>query len=163
MSVTDERRAGYPARHVPVTCVKCGADIPPDRNMLVAHVTSHREGIRQGDRVCAGCVDELVKACRPYYCYHVPWEGDGVRGKRTRGEYQHWCDRCGRPFMGALARRYCSDECGQRTRAERRDRTRDRESRRCVVCGDPFTPPRADGRYCSPACRQKAYRRRKAG
>jgi hypothetical protein len=29
------------------------------------------------------------------------------------------------------------------------------------VCGEPFLPPRSDGRYCSSACRQKAYRRRR--
>ena len=34
--------------------------------------------------------------------------------------------------------------------------------RDCDQCGDPFTPIRADARYCSPACRQKAYRAPKA-
>jgi hypothetical protein len=33
--------------------------------------------------------------------------------------------------------------------------------RRCGQCGEEFTPPRSDARYCSPACRQKAYRTRK--
>jgi hypothetical protein len=30
----------------------------------------------------------------------------------------------------------------------------------CETCGESFTPTRSDGRYCSGACRQKAYRRR---
>ena len=31
---------------------------------------------------------------------------------------------------------------------------------RCVACERKFTPRRSDGRYCSPACRQRAYRER---
>jgi hypothetical protein len=30
----------------------------------------------------------------------------------------------------------------------------------CAICGEAFTPPRRDARYCSPACRQSAYRER---
>jgi hypothetical protein len=36
-----------------------------------------------------------------------------------------------------------------------------RQERSCVVCGEAFTPPRRDGRYCSSACRQGAYRTRR--
>jgi hypothetical protein len=32
----------------------------------------------------------------------------------------------------------------------------------CARCGTTFTPPRSDASYCSPACRQAAYRERKA-
>jgi hypothetical protein len=32
--------------------------------------------------------------------------------------------------------------------------------RTCPTCGNTFGAPRADGRYCSNACRQKAYRTR---
>jgi hypothetical protein len=31
---------------------------------------------------------------------------------------------------------------------------------KCVTCKEPFTPARSDARYCSPACRQRAYRDR---
>ena len=34
---------------------------------------------------------------------------------------------------------------------------------RCRVCGESFTASRADARYCSSACRQDAYRKRKRG
>jgi hypothetical protein len=30
----------------------------------------------------------------------------------------------------------------------------------CVLCGASFKPRRSDARYCSAACKQKAYRRR---
>ena len=32
----------------------------------------------------------------------------------------------------------------------------------CETCGREFTPRRNDARYCSAACRQKAYRHRNA-
>jgi hypothetical protein len=34
--------------------------------------------------------------------------------------------------------------------------------RDCAQCGRAYTPPRNDGRYCSAACKQRAYRRRHA-
>ena len=33
----------------------------------------------------------------------------------------------------------------------------------CAQCGEHFEPKRSDSRYCSSACRQKAYRERSAG
>jgi hypothetical protein len=36
------------------------------------------------------------------------------------------------------------------------------EARLCDVCATPMPDGRTDRRQCSPACRQKAYRRRKA-
>jgi hypothetical protein len=34
---------------------------------------------------------------------------------------------------------------------------------RCGSCGEGFTPARPDARYCSAACKQRAYRRRRNG
>lgn len=45
----------------------------------------------------------------------------------------------------------------------RERRRRRRANRRCAGCAAIFTPSRADGRYCSPACRQRAYRQRTTG
>jgi hypothetical protein len=59
----------------------------------------------------------------------------------------------------------CSPLCARERRnaIAREGRLAARENRSCEVCGDPFTPARADGRYCSSACRQDAYRKRKLG
>jgi len=58
---------------------------------------------------------------------------------------------------------YCQSCASDAENARQRDlRREDRANRACESCSDTFTPPRADGRYCSPACRQKAYRQRKA-
>lgn len=68
------------------------------------------------------------------------------------------CEVCGRDVVN---RRYCSDRCEYKAGNLRR--RVGHESRRCVVCEEPFTPRRKDARYCSSACRQDAYRKRKDG
>ena len=52
----------------------------------------------------------------------------------------------------------CSNRCHQRARRKHRHRW----PQRCDVCNKQFTPRRPDAHYCSNACRQLAYRRRKS-
>jgi len=56
--------------------------------------------------------------------------------------------------------RTCSKRCTE-IAAKRRRRHATTSERSCETCGETFAPPRSDGRYCSNACRQKAYRKRK--
>jgi hypothetical protein len=76
------------------------------------------------------------------------------------------CRGCGRPLyqlQGSFRRLECSHRC--RTVAYNRRRRAAAAAKRevlCVTCGQPFTPPRASSRYCSNACRQRAYRQRRA-
>src|SRR5262249_7721198 len=42
-------------------------------------------------------------------------------------------------------------------RARRRDR---RGTHDCQMCGETFEPTRTDAKFCSAACKQKAYRKR---
>ncbi len=77
------------------------------------------------------------------------------------------CDMCRR-----LVPYYYCDKCRARWDANRqaeRDRENQKRRRRrqwrrtgltCEVCESHFTPGRVDARYCSPACRQRAYRQR---
>lgn len=60
---------------------------------------------------------------------------------------------------------FCSEACKRKQASQRyaaiaRQRRAEARgpSRQCAVCGEPFEPARADARYCSPACKQKAYR-----
>ena len=57
---------------------------------------------------------------------------------------------------------YCSSECRRnaegKRRAERAKAARGRA--KCKHCRRRFDAPRRDTRYCSPACRQAAYRAR---
>jgi len=69
------------------------------------------------------------------------------------------CIVCGRVTTGR--KKYCSQRCCNDAYMERR-RQRHIVSlqKKCVVCGKSFTAKRADTRYCSPACKQSAYRKR---
>jgi hypothetical protein len=71
------------------------------------------------------------------------------------------CRYCDRYMKGdgrwVRQRSTCSYRCTRLARQGAR-----REPRPCDECGEVFPPTRADGRYCPPACRQKAYRARKA-
>jgi hypothetical protein len=81
------------------------------------------------------------------------------------------CARCGRSFLvrcDGVA--YCSRDCQQADRNERRAEKRERERQRhprkpikCARagCGQSVPPERSTRRYCSDACRQAAYRGRK--
>jgi hypothetical protein len=81
------------------------------------------------------------------------------------------CDACGQTVtavegMGQYCRRlhlFCGDRCRSRyysrLRSKRAARAREKV---CEVCGEEFTATRRDAKTCSPACKQKAYRRRRA-
>jgi predicted nucleic acid-binding Zn ribbon protein len=82
------------------------------------------------------------------------------------------CEGCGRTVHETERRwharhHFCSDACrrkheSQRSAAIARQRRAEARgpSRQCVVCNEAFEPARADARYCSPACKQKAHRDR---
>ena len=87
---------------------------------------------------------------------------------RHTGPGKSWCRGCERPF--GLFRRggvgwkrdglcyRCAHE--EDLKAARERRRAHRANRSCPQCGAIFTPSRSDGRYCKPACRQRAYRER---
>jgi len=92
-----------------------------------------------------------------------PRQCAGCAGQRYRGtEYQRdlWT-KYGRQLDRHGRCPACAVDAEKMRKRERR--AAGRTGLRCQTCGDPFTPPRSDGRYCSPACRQKAYRARRGG
>ena len=70
------------------------------------------------------------------------------------------CGGCGRVFYTTIyTKKYChSYWCGNQAnnRRQREYRQIHRQDLVCQCCGEKFTPKRADARYCSNACRQKA-------
>jgi hypothetical protein len=103
-------------------------------------------------------------------CGREQWEDVSDDDRRYFSRYQlreetrPYEGGCGREVTNTTyaSRRWvtaCSERCS--AKALRRMR---REHRRatCETCGETFTPTRSDSRYCSPACRQKAYRERKS-
>lgn len=86
--------------------------------------------------------------------------GIASRHEDRLGTRHHLCDGCGRPVAPSLMKpgqRYfvCSERC---LREARRPPPPEHT---CLVCEVTFTPTRKDANYCSPACRQSAYRHRK--
>jgi hypothetical protein len=89
------------------------------------------------------------------------WEVYESRECATCGRPVHNTDRRGRRWV------FCCDQCRAQHQSsrqaavarERRAEARD-VSRPCLECGEHFEPRRADSKYCSPACKQKAYRKR---
>jgi hypothetical protein len=89
---------------------------------------------------------------------HPEWARYGMRVKSTV------CRRCGRKryYQGSelWPRTYCTEACRLQARRERYRHSRTRLEATCLRCGREFSTTRAAGRYCSPACRQRAYRQR---
>jgi hypothetical protein len=56
----------------------------------------------------------------------------------------------------------CSEDCGHKARAvrDKAARAKRRGTRDCQSCRKTFTPTRTDSRFCSVACKQRAYRQR---
>jgi hypothetical protein len=82
------------------------------------------------------------------------------------------CECCGRTVHNTEppSRRkhiYCSDNCKRRHGSDcqsaiaRQQRAEARgPTRVCGQCGEHFEPARADARFCSSVCKQRAYRKR---
>jgi hypothetical protein len=85
------------------------------------------------------------------------------------------CEDCNQPFArDNEKRRYCSQSCKSRAAGRRQrhaeqdlrkrpqppERKRPQLATRCRECEEPFEPPSARERYCSPQCVETASRRR---
>ena len=72
------------------------------------------------------------------------------------------CKGCGREFYTQIeTKKYCLYSlCGNRgyQKELKQRRQQARKDMVCPVCEKAFTPKRSDAKYCSNACRQKAYR-----
>jgi len=138
--------------------------------------------IRTGEYTNGYPLDTRVPACRecavknPGIDTHIAyWVGKPLRGgsidtyqrcypgfRVTDDKLFSYCMGC-RRLLGATCvwpEVHCSPECTRAARNQRRRITP--QQHECATCSKTFTPPRSDGRYCSPACRQRAYRQRQA-
>lgn len=150
---------------VSVTCWDCDREIPADepiytdRELWVMIGTGHDSRavswLERHGPWCAECAPSAEGSNRPWRDW--PWDAPHPIPPRP-------CAWCSRPYHGHPANRFCSERCANADRTERRRLSRERHRARCLcaACGEQFTSPRSDARYCSPACRQKAYRDRLA-
>ena len=102
---------------------------------------------------------ERVSICGPCWENYGPQDAPNEPRKR----FERTCAGCGEPIMisGGYHRSgwhdvVCSNRCHQRHR-----RKLHRPRRKCGTCEKRFTAVRTDARYCSNACRQWTYRKRK--
>lgn len=132
-------------------CGDCGAPIAPGDAVWMGWHRDPRSRARELHPVCQDCHRATT--------YFPAWQ-------RARP-----CDLCKRDVTyhrhaGLSTRRvyiFCSERCRNRYAAKRRSAVLALDRHRlCSVCGEHFQPPRSDARTCSPACRQKAYRQRRA-
>jgi hypothetical protein len=159
----------------------------PDREMLEKYF-----GPRTDEQIAAHAGARFLKdaAYRCDRCEHVFQTGDVAYRRRMQLEpdiMSHWklmsvCEECVQgwhpswwkhrrapvPCLGGCGvlvadwHRWqrvttCSKRCSKLVARVQHD------EQACEVCDEMFVPKRADARYCSGACRQDAYRRRKAG
>lgn len=117
---------------------------------------------------------QLFSICDKCFLKREEWRGRirYLKGWFERYVKEDWreplpCVHCGRPVR--IPTRYqrrpiiCGKECRAAV-ANARARARLRRvlpPRVCAKCGHAFTPRRTDTRFCSLACKQSAYRRRR--
>jgi hypothetical protein len=158
LGVTDDdpereyRRIIRNAQEDASVCAKCSRQIAASdpvwrdrlslgRSLFCVH---HRETIAP---VCSSCVSKY----------------DGLSPRFSPGP----CDGCGRVVHNLYSGPdrslwFCSEVCQAKARAAQgRERRREaRDSQTCEGCAKTFNPTRMDARFCSVACKQRAYRQR---
>ena len=125
-----------------VTCVGCKGPFAPEALWAFGNA----DNVWHTRLLCRPCVDR-----------EWPYAGYPVSQRRSRV-----CCQCGRRRYQNVHRLhvYCTEDCERQARRERRRRPRGRKPGVCTYCEQPFTASRSDARYCSPSCRQFAYRQR---
>jgi hypothetical protein len=156
-------------------CCRCGVAIPrndpvwmiPCRLIwpLVENFYVHQDTAAAGCATCArGLVEEVQKRFDQYRDPEECWKVSGRVWPTRQGP----CPGCGRQVHlvdSYTCRYFCSDRCRNKVYGARYRELNPRPKKcrvfiQCVVCGENFAPRRADAKTCSPACRQKAYRKR---
>ena len=155
IGVTDDdaahrrRRAIRHAAKTGLHCAKCERELTPNEPVWRAQMSLGRSMFGAG---WYSAVAPYCKGCRPKY--------------RQFQERPKPCCGCGRPVRNewnAIRRRYtsCSEACSRRVGHYRARMLRAEAPgwRECAGCGSDFDPARTDAKFCSVACKQKAYRR----
>jgi predicted nucleic acid-binding Zn ribbon protein len=108
--------------------------------------------------ICRNCGGELKPPERiNLYRRSVELYCDAC-AKREDWIPDHRCVVCGVVMIGQASR--CSETCDRKAASEARRKRRAwrRGKKICQTCGERFEPTRTDAKYCSAACRQRAYR-----
>jgi hypothetical protein len=131
-------------------CLRCRAPFAPEQIVIMVHEHLIAEVI---GNACTHTT-EWVTICT--VCATVAEQAAATRKCPCRG--------CAQPMLSPTSLKahqlVCSNRCAQRVR--RGQRRACRTMIHCSACGSAFRPKRSDARFCSAACKQKAYRLRAA-
>ncbi len=127
------------------TCAKCGRNLQRGEPAWRVRISIGR--IRGVVPVCEQCKPSGVRILPPYPCEHC---GRTVLNEENERQYSR-------------KRVYCSLRCRAKlkTALKKREREGQRQRLLCRSCGKQNKTLRMDTVYCSNACRQRDYRRRK--
>lgn len=145
-----KRRIKHESDDTALLCEQCHRDIGPEEPVW--------RGGYQRAVSCKDCGSDAKRTERPKPC-------EGCSRPTVHSGY-------GRPFvyepgLGHSKRTFCCNRCQEAFyRGRRKERISDERlkagPRRCEECQEILDGQRAEARYCSNACRQKAYRQRRA-
>jgi hypothetical protein len=140
------------------------AKIPPNIRALVEVIEQNARpyyGPRGSESVCVGCARlRGHDVARDFRGSAFPGRDACVScGRPVR--YHFWVRRPAYRKPTICSRRCSLNRATARAKQVRKDR-REETTGWCRECCEEFTPTRSDARYCSTACRMRAYRQRAA-
>jgi hypothetical protein len=179
-----KRHRDYEARQTAEICGECGGTLGPDATIY--RLRFFREGgiyPSYPTRVlCEECasrprkprfsLNSVVRAQQLSKKHGLSFE-DAYQQVITRKLVYDYCETCDRKVVWEESKRdrrgggrlyvFCSERYARDIyRQIRNARNAEAREKPCEVCGERFTATRRDAKTCSAACKQKAYRQRKA-
>ena len=152
-AVTDSRNGDlWGAWWAAESCGRCGEELTGIIYRLERWYIGGRHSGPPGPvPICGTCFERKRSYLATPWTYRCPAEP---------------CEACGRSVVSNLryGRRfvYCSARCARRLYNRNRSEKRAASRRStCGACGEQMSPSRSDAYYCTNACRQQAYRKRK--
>jgi predicted nucleic acid-binding Zn ribbon protein len=139
-----------------------------DENEAVVAIIALEVGLylgRTGQMVGVEAIDFMQAAVEAYRrnIGDATSSDEKLPGNLAPPARAQWCVVCGRPLSkGGGSQFFCSGGCRSTYHgSQRRARLAARRGRMaCAECGKTFTPTQLGAKTCSPACRQKKYRRK---
>jgi len=144
---TPARTTSYAIRNA-LNCEHCRRDLTDTEPVYRVRLWENHPWVRRYPTVlhlCSDCADTMRRKWHP----------------------ARPCDNCARPVHHGENYKVplhvtCGPVCRNAIKAAQARALRRPPIFKCQSCGTPFGPKRADARFCSVGCKQRAYRRRLA-
>jgi hypothetical protein len=132
-------------------CIRCRVAFAPGQVVTVVRERiAYGISYGLGADMCLGHSVEWVTVC----------ESCATAVEQANACHECRCAGCSQPMLTpSMGHEVCSSRCARRYMRRLKS---ERKKAYCETCNQLFVPKRTDANYCSSACRQWAYRRRKA-